>query len=791
MDFLKSLDNNSILIVPSNLKKKVLDYIDRNNLLINIKLMSFNDLKNGLLFNYTNETIFYVMRGYHVNYGVSKDYINNLYYLENKNYTDDKLIFLTNLKDELDKNNLLIRDKLFINLIKSKKKLYIYGFDYITKFNNYLLDMIKNITDVEIIPKNYMNYHHDVLEFTSMENEVSYIFEQICNLINDGVSLDKIYIANYSDEYFFTFKRMMRQFKLPILIKGETSLYSTSIGKYFLDNLDNNLDLLVYKIKKKYNYEENPYNAVVINKLISMLNDYYWVKDIKEIKDLIIEEMKVKKININHFEKEILTTKIIDNDFDNDEYVFLMGFNLGSIPKLKRDEDYLNDSIKPDFLENTNEYNQMIKETYLKAIGNIKNLTITYKLASPFSSYSPSFLINDPLFNKKREASIISNYSTDFNKLMLAKKIDNLIKFNEADEDLDILYNNYDINYKSYDNKFTGINNEHLVADINDKIVFSYTNITDYYSCPFKFYLARILKVDKFETTLDQFIGSLFHFVLQNSLDGVMSVDEAYDKYVDEHQGYIEFTNKVKYFLKVLRKEIHFVVDAINDQYKHSSHNEVMSEKRIEIEVERKIKTKIKGFVDKILVMNNNLLVIDYKTNNKDIERDLFEFGIGIQLPIYLYLLKCLDDNYQVAGMYLQHILDLNQNYDIKKDFNEEKRKKLKLKGITFNDISLISKFDDTYDKSEVIASLSTKDGEIRKTKNILDQEEKEELTNLMENLIMNAIDNVSNGEFDIKPIKIEKHIDGCDYCNFKDICYRKFKDYNRQIIKKKEVDDE
>lgn len=155
----------------------------------------------------------------------------------------------------------------------------------------------------------------------------------------------------------------------------------------------------------------------------------------------------------------------------------------------------------------------------------------------------------------------------------------------------------------------------------------------------------------------------------------MMDIDEAYDKYIDEHKDDIEFTNKVNYFLKVLRKEIHFVVDAIKEQYMHSSHNEVLTEKRIEVDVERKIKTKIKGFVDKILVMNNNLLVIDYKTNNKEVDRDLFEFGIGIQLPIYLYLLKCLDSNYQVAGMYLQHILDLNQDYDIKKDYLVEKRK--------------------------------------------------------------------------------------------------------------------
>ena len=791
MEFLKYLDNNSILIIPSNLKKKVLDYIDYNNILVNIKIMSFYDLKKGLLFDFNNDAIYYVMKNKKVNYGVSKDYINNLYYLTDNQGDSEKINFLVNLKKDLEDNDLLIKDPLFINLIKSKSKIYVYGFDYLTKFNKYLLDLASNYIDVEIISKEYKEYDHSVLEFNSMENEVAYVFEQIANLINDGISPNKIYIANYSDEYYFTFKRLLKQFNLPIYFKEGTPLYQTTIGTFFLDNLDNNKDLLVYKIKKKFDYDNNIYNEAIINKLVNLINTYYWIDNLSLIKDLVMEEMKNIRVSKPHYKEEITTTNIIDNIFTNDEYVFLIGFNLGSIPRLKRDEDYLSDDIKPSFLETTNEYNEVIKETYLKVIKNINNLIITYKLASPFNSYSPSFLINDDSLTKKSMPCFISAYSIDYNKLILGKKIDSLIKFNEMDSDLEILFNNYDINYKSYDNTFGGINKEHLRDDINDKIVFSYTNIADYYSCPFKFYLGRVLKIDKFETTFDQFVGSIFHYVLQNSLDGTMEIDEAWNKYIEDNKDTLEFTNKVNYFLKVLKEEIHFVVQAIKEQYSHSSHTEVLSEKRIEIDINRNIKTKIKGFVDKILVMNNKVLIIDYKTNNKDINKDLFEFGISIQLPIYLYLLKQLDANYEVAGMYLQHILDLNQDYDIKKDYLDEKRKRLKLKGITFRDINLISKFDDTYEKSEVIASLSVKDGEIKKLKNILDEGEKEELMNLMERLIMNAVDKVSDASFDINPIKIDKQFDGCDYCNFKDVCYRKFKDYNYQKITKEVEEDE
>ena len=118
-------------------------------------------------------------------------------------------------------------------------------------------------------------------------------------------------------------------------------------------------------------------------------------------------------------ETEIQTISLIDNVFNDDEYVFLIGFNLGVVPKLKRDEDYLNDAIKPSVLENTSEFNNMKKNVYSDVLKNIKNLTITYKMQSPFNSYYPSFLIDGDYLVKVKGKFTISNYSNRINKLKL------------------------------------------------------------------------------------------------------------------------------------------------------------------------------------------------------------------------------------------------------------------------------------------------------------------------------------------------------------------------------------
>ena len=785
MKFIDNITHDSILLMPNNIKNKVLDYIDENNILKSIKIMTFNDLKKGLLFDYNNETIFNVMKYLDVNYGVAKDYIKNLYYINEERYDNEKLNNLLSLKKYLLHNNLLIIDKLFINLIKSKKKLYIYGFDYIKKFDKYLLSLISDLIEIEYIEKENKNLKQTVHEFNTIYDEASYVFENISKLLSDGIPANKIYIANYKEEYSFAFKMLMKQYNITIYLPSETSLFKTSVGKFFLDNLDDNLDLLLYKIKKKFYYDKNKDNRNVIDRLSNLVNTYYWCDDINCIKNLIEEEMKNSKINNIHHENEIVTTNIIDNVFYHDEYVFLIGFNLGSIPKLKRDEDYINDDIKPEYLETSNEYNKIVKEQYIKAISNIKNCTITYKLNSPFATYSKSFLCNLDMFTTVKETEFISHYSNEYNKLYLSKSLDSLIKYNEINDNLEMLYSSYADNYKTYDNSFTGIDNKLLVSEIDDKLTFSYSNISTFYKCPFRFYVNHILKINEFETTLEQFIGNLFHYVLEKTLEDKISVDEAYDEYIKISHESLTLTNKEKFFIKSLKEEIRFVVNTIKEQYKHSSHESALYEKEIVIEKQRKIKTKVKGFVDKILVLNKSLLVVDYKTTtSQSINTDLLEFGLSTQLPIYLYLLKCLNDNYEVAGLYIQHILNSENNYQPDKNALEEKKKNLKLEGITFDNISLISKFDNTYEKSEVIKSLSTKDGELRKTKNTLSIEKRDELCNLMENLIINVIDKVSDGDFKIHPIKIEGKANGCDYCDYKDVCFRKFKDFNYQTLK-------
>ena len=52
------------------------------------------------------------------------------------------------------------------------------------------------------------------------------------------------------------------------------------------------------------------------------------------------------------------------------------------------------------------------------------------------------------------------------------------------------------------------------------------------------------------------------------------------------------------------------------------------------------------------------------------------------------------------------------------------------------------------------------------------------------------AFGDVSEGKFEIKPINIEGKYDGCSFCSYKDICFKRPGDINYQYIKKKEGDE-
>ena len=787
MDFLKNLKDNSILLIPNNIRNKILDYINDNNLLLNIKLMTFNELLEGLMYTYTNEAIYEVMKEYKVSYETAEDFIDNTYYLTEEHYTNDKLKQILSIKNMLDEKGLLVKDPLFKDLLKSKSTLYIYGFTTINKLNNHLLDLAKEYIDIEVINQEFNDYKHEAYQFQNMEDEVTYVAEKISELLDNNVPIEKIYIANYSSEYYFSIKKIFNIYGIPIYLKGETKLSDTTIGKYFIEHLSNDIEKLLSTIKKKYDVDNNQFNSKVYNKIVNLINSYYWAPSYEEVKDVIEAEMKTTSIPSDHYENEILTTNITDNIFNDDEYVFLLGFNQKSIPKSYKDEDFLDDSIKSPLMETTLEKNIASKLRYSTAIKNIKNLTISLKELSISSTYLPSTLIDGDYIKLVKKDITYSNYSDKFNKILYASRLDDLIKFNEYKEDIDILHKTYDIDYKTYDNSFTGIDSNKIKDKLSTK-GYSYSSISTYFECPFRFYLDYYYRLSEFETTFNTFIGSAFHKVMEDCItDKNKDINETYYKYIEDNKSKLPFNEKEQFYVEKVKDELIFIVNTIREQYSKFSteptdewHEKYLEYSTDDLGLNTNIKSIIKGVVDKCIFINDDVLIIDYKTGTSaKINRDYFRYGVTIQLPIYLYLLKNYNSKYNIVGMYLQHILrgliyrnDGNKN----KDVDKIRLDNLKLDGLTLDDEEKISEFDT---ESDLISGvLKNKEGEWRYPSRIMNLKDQDDIYDIIKELIETCINNTSSGSFDIRPIR-DKNVNGCDYCSYRDICYRREQDIN------------
>lgn len=757
---LDKIENNSILIIPSSIKNKVIKEL--NTKALNIKIMTLKELIKKYTFDYNEKTIYHLMKKENIKYDIAKNYIENIYYIEDKNYENIKLKKLVNIKKYLEENNLLIYDNLFKKYIKNKK-IYIY-YNSINKYEEKIINEIKKETQVELLKHEYNNYTPVIHEFSNITEEITFIANKICELLEQNIDINKIKLVNIKEDYINEIKKIFNFFNIPINI-NKKNIYGTKIIQDFINNIDNNIEKSLNYIQEKYNLK-NETNNKIYNKLINILNEYTWCDNYKEIKELLINKLKNTSI------EEKLNNAIEITNLENitDEYTFILSFNQGIIPKIYKDEDYIDDLTKQTLnIDTSIEKNMVEKENTIKQIKNIKNCIITYKLKTPFSSFYPSSIIEEFKTEVIKEHKYNNiTYSEINDKINLTKKLDNLIKYNIKDELLETLYSNYEIPYNTYDNKYTKINKNNLLKYINNKLLLSYSSMDNYYHCAFKYYINNILKLNPYEETFYTKIGTLFHDVLEKSLKN----NDDYKKYWDEHVNNLELTNKEKFFIDNLEETCKFTVETIKKQLEYISLDKTKYEEKIFINKDKTTKITFMGIIDKLMYKEEFdktlVAVIDYKTGSTNIDLNKTIYGLSMQLPIYLYLAQNSGlKNVKIAGFYLQNIIN-----------KENDENNLKLNGYSSSNKEILYKFDSSYENSNLIKSMRTKsDGDFYSYSKTLNEIEINNLIKLVDKKIEEAADNILEANFDINPKKINGINIGCEYCTFKDICFKKESD--------------
>lgn len=752
-------NNYDVIICPYNIKKEII----KKNQLIKSKFITIEEFKEKYLYKYKRNTILYLYKKYNILPSNAKIIMDNLYYIKNISKKTKQLL---EIKEDLIKNNYLIFDNNFITFIKNKTILVI-GYPKTKE-----IELLLNNLNVTYFNEEVNEKEINIYEFTDIDSEVTFVANKIVELLINKVDINKIKIVKNEDIYDGVINRIFNIFNLPFVL-NTISLYNLTSVKEIINNLPTKVSELIDKIKIS-NLKDDLKNQLLL--ILGYLKD----EKIKDIYDILIYELKNTKIKYNYHN----FINIIDiNEIEKDDIVFILGFNQDVFPKLYIDNDYLTDLEKESLNLDTSTLNNKVLKEKIKKILYQNNIYLTYKLKTPFNTYTISNLYEELNYKIIKEKYDYSNLK--LNRILLGQKLDEFIKYNFKDEELINLYSTTEINYNTYNNKYKKIKYDLLKENIKE-LNLSFSNIDVFYKCKFRFYLENILKIKKNKETVSLEIGNLFHKVLE--------------KYYQENKDILDIIKEVlnkenknakeKFYYQKYEKLLLELINIMNEQLENTSYKATFFEKWFSINKDNDLNIKVVGKIDKIMTFNDNdntyVLVIDYKTGLLHADFNKAIYGMDMQLLLYLYLIKNTNviKNPIFTGMYLEPILSNVLKQTDGKTYKELLKNEYKWVGYTIDNIKRVSEIDKNYEINSFIKGLRVKsDNTFYVTSKVIDEIKLDKLIEIVENNIDNVITSIKKCDFAINPKKLGGSNVSCTYCPYKDICFMT----NNDIINLKE----
>lgn len=746
-----------LIICPNDEKIRILKLQSLNEKIENTKFMTKKEFIDNYYFSYDEKTIYYLMNKYNINIDVAKIYLKNMYVIDcDKDYKSTKLNYLKELKQDLITNKLLTFNKNFKEYL-SNFTIEVEGYYDLDLYEEEALNYKFIIPDTELNTKVY--------KFNTMEEEVNFTCLKIIELLNNGIDINKIYLTNVTNDYYYTIKKLFKYYHIPINITNNDSIYSTKVISDYLK--DNTLEL------------ENPDKININKKLVNIISKLSFL----DSSDPLYKKLLIDKLKSTHLDEvkysSAVNIKNLDYTFSKDDYVFCLGFNQDILPKMNKDILYITDSIKDEVkMYSTSYLNKREKSLIIYLLSRIENLFLSYKKSSPFSSFYKSSLINDLNLEEIEYNVDTYNCSNIYNKLRLAEDLDTFYLFGEESNRLKTLNTHYSIPYNTYDNKFTGIDNDSYLKNISYPLSLSYTSLNSYNECRFKYYIKYVLKLDDFTDTFAAYIGSMYHYILSMYKKPNFDLEFLYNKYLEKR----ELTLKEKLLLVRIKKDLVKLIDVLKSQDLITGYDEIETEVKMEVNVRDDILVNFIGYIDKIMfykkIEDTYFSIIDYKSGSIDTHIEPLKYGLHMQLPVYLYLIHYskVFTSPIFTGIYYQNILFNYPTWSPK--LESETKDRYLLKGYSTDNLELLSRFDSTYENSEYIKSMKyTEEKGFGTYSKIMNNDTLFELVKYTKNIIEEKTNDILNSNFKIDPKVYAMENVSCTFCTFKDLCFMKDKD--------------
>lgn len=353
-------------------------------------------------------------------------------------------------------------------------------------------------------------------------------------------------------------------------------------------------------------------------------------------------------------------------------------------------------------------------------------------------------------------------------------------------------------NKKIYDSIFKGLFftndkdplNLDLAGKLYGKRAYSVSEIETYSRCPYKYFISYGLRPDvENDFDIDQMeIGNIVHKSLEElsrllkeeNIDDI--TDEKLDKLLEEN-----FKEGIDLNLEALRKD--------SPKNAYILENMLNSAKRNAREIKRGLKRSdfklfafeesfdkggffdqvdidgenyLRGRIDRIDKAGDLIRIIDYKTGAKSFK--LVNVLNGLDLQLIVYMMAASDKDFKPVASFYLPLRDEIEKMDKVSLTDQENLKeiladKFQMTGLLLKvNEEVIRLMDRDYDKDK-LAVFDPKKNEI------VSPEDFEILTDFAKDLIKQIIENIKKGLIDLRPVRENKQIKECTYCDYRGIC--------------------
>lgn len=764
---------------------------EKKNILESIKgfknyiFLSYQELKNNLYGTCKKDAVFKLMEKYQISYDLALEYMKYAPYAFKDEYSNEKLNKIAIAKKYLIEDNYLEKDEFFYYRLKQFPVTFLFKKN--TKEFDNIIQLLKQYTEVIIQDKESRGLKPLVNVYNSLTDEVYGICNQIIELKKKGISYNSIYLMNLNPDYKALFERMERSYKIPFDLGKDKNISHTKTAKklFELMNEDKSFNEIIESMASY------PY----IDSIMRIVIDYS-LED-KKSKDYIhFFKRKLKEISYDKDEYEEMVRVTDRINFNDSEYVFYLGLNQGITPKVYKDDEYLSDKELEELSLQTSYMKNIDSKRDLKwVLENTLNIYPSYPKKALDKDLLPSAIIHE-LELKEEEKVVEFGYSKDEDLLRLGVYMSLYSRLGEKNEALDI-YDLDSIPFNEYDHSYKTINLNYIKNryTIDTPLSLSYSTMKLYFECPFKFYCNQILNLNTFESSTATRLGSYSHKILEESYSPDFNFEKNSNLAKEEYLKDISKEDYLKdsFYLSQMNEVLKNLITFNQGHEKISLLNNVSRECHIKVVFGNYY---FHGFIDKLLYTIDGddiyAAIIDYKTGKDIASLNNIEDGFNMQLPSYMWLLKQYEPfkgkNIHIIGIYLQkvRIVALDNSIDLLKQMKES----FMLEGFTIKDFSLIPYLDPYYQASDYIKSMKvSKDNSFYKYAKVISNKNLNIIIDTLDKNIKKTYDALMDADFKIEPKKIDLKDKSCEFCDFKDICYKKLEDY--KYLDKKEFKEE